>query len=940
MRSRSENALSPAFACWLRAAFWVAGIALSGALPTAALDPFRAVTQYPLETWGVHDGLPGDPILSISQTSQGYLRLDTADETLRFDGVRFSAGQGPQPSHPGRPPSELLVGLPPELAEAIAALRDRNGNLWLGTRDRGLARIGPDGIQYLGPDQGLPDAAVTAMAEDREGSLWVATGDGSLAQLHDGKFLLISESEGLAVKAVRAVFEDHLGRLWIGTDGGGLHRIEHGALERWSTEDGLASDVVLSLAEDAAGNLWIGTAGGGLQRFDDEPREIYTSADGLPSDIVTALLPDRRGNLWVGTLGGGLGRLRQDGSIAVVDDRAGLSSGIVRTLLEDQRGDLWVGTDDGLNRLRLASGELSSIDVYTPVDGVASTFILSLFQDTEGLLWIGTDSGLSRYDGKVFRTLTTRQGLFNDVLYQLLDDHLGNLWACSNKGIFSLRKAQIEQLVEGRIDHLTPSPLAGSSHHECNGFSQPAGWRGADGSLWFSTVDGLMRVTSGGPPLNPLPAPVVIEEVRVDFQPVDTLGPAELPAGSRDFEFRFTALSLLNPSRVLFSHRLEPFEEEWTDPNDRRSLRYTNLPPGHYRLQVTATNDDGLWNPRPAAFRFEIKPPFYRTAPFYSLCAAAILGLGTAIHQWRFRRLHQRNRRLEEKIARRTTKVLEQKEELGRTNRELAQANRQLRRINEELANLDRENADFLAIAAHDLRTPLVNLKGFAGEIRGALEPLQIATERAAGLLDPRSLERARNAFGVDAPEALGFIDTSTERMDQLIDALLALSQLGRQKLHLEPIDMNRLVQETLRSLTYQISRNRVRVTVGDLPVVFADRASMKQVMENLLNNAVNYLDPQRAGRVTLGAEVQASEVVIHVQDNGRGIAANQAHKVFKIFGRAGAADVPGEGVGLAFVRTLIERHGGRIWFESEEGAGTTFFFSLPRRLEEAGHGS
>ncbi|MCB1056103.1 MAG: hypothetical protein KDD11_11435 [Acidobacteria bacterium] len=647
------------------------------------------------------------------------------------------------------------------------------------------------------------------------------------------------------------------------------------------------------------------------------------------------MLETTAGELWIGTLGGGLARLDPGGEVTVVDSRSGLSSGIVRTLLEDRRGDLWVGTDDGLNRLSLSHGTVEGIEVFTPAEGVASTFILSLWQDTRGLLWIGTDSGLTRYDGKVFRTLTTRQGLFNDVLYQLLDDRLGNLWACSNKGVFSLRKAQIQLLLEGRIDQLSPSPLAGSSHHECNGFSQPAGWRGTDGSLYFSTVDGVMRVASGGPPLNPLPAPVVIEEARVDFQPVDVLRPAVLPAASRDFEFRFTALSLVDPERIRFSHRLEPFEETWTDPDDRRSLRYTNLPPGRYRLQVTATNDDGLWNPRPATFRFEIAPPFYRTTPFYTLCAVGLLAAGALLHQWRFRRLHQRNHQLEEKIARRTAKVLEQKEELGRTNRELSQANRQLRRINEELANLDRENADFLAIAAHDLRTPLVNLKGFAGEIRGALEALQRITESAADALSPVNLERARQALAKDAPEALSFIDTSTERMDQLIDALLALSQLGRQKLVLAPVDMAELVQETLRSLTYQISRNRVRVSVGELPMIYADAASMKQVMENLLGNAVNYLDPSRPGRVSIGSEVEDDEVVIHVRDNGRGIAASQAHKVFKIFGRAGAADVPGEGVGLAFVRTLVERHGGRIWFESEEGAGTTFFVALPRRIEE-----
>ena len=144
---------------------------------------------------------------------------------------------------------------------------------------------------------------------------------------------------------------------------------------------------------------------------------------------------------------------------------------------------------------------------------------------------------------------------------------------------------------------------------------------------------------------------------------------------------------------------------------------------------------------------------------------------------------------------------------------------------------------------------------------------------------------------------------------------------------------MGTLVRSTLNTLAHRIEAHRASVNVGPLPEVIADRTSMEQIMSNLLKNAVIYLDPDRAGEIGVTGERNGDETIFTVRDNGRGISDEDMHKVFAPFRRAGRQDVPGEGMGLAYVQTLIRRHGGRIFCESEVGKGTSLTFTVSNHL-------
>jgi signal transduction histidine kinase len=260
-------------------------------------------------------------------------------------------------------------------------------------------------------------------------------------------------------------------------------------------------------------------------------------------------------------------------------------------------------------------------------------------------------------------------------------------------------------------------------------------------------------------------------------------------------------------------------------------------------------------------------------------------------------------------------------------------------RVQERTAALQEANADILRftyIVSHDLQAPLINLKGFSGEMRQACAAISQALSPTPPSMDAAQQAAVMQALQQDIPEALGFIDASVTRMGQLIQAVLQLSRLGRQELHYEAIATADLVRETLQTLAHQIVQHQVQVSVGTLPIVQADRTALAQIFGNLLNNSIIYLEPHRPGVISISAEQHAAATVFHIQDNGRGIAAADIPRVFEAFQRVGRQDVPGDGMGLAYVRRLVRRHGGEITCQSMPGVGTTFTFSIARKLRSS----
>ncbi|MEW5800991.1 MAG: ATP-binding protein [bacterium] len=249
----------------------------------------------------------------------------------------------------------------------------------------------------------------------------------------------------------------------------------------------------------------------------------------------------------------------------------------------------------------------------------------------------------------------------------------------------------------------------------------------------------------------------------------------------------------------------------------------------------------------------------------------------------------------------------------------------QLKERNEELTAL-------IYTFQHHLREPLVNVKGFSGELRYHLKRIDFILDRYVSRMGKKDQEMLPLILDENIPEAIGFIDSSVNRMDSMINAILHLLNLENQKLTTELVDLGALTRSVLEDIHDRVEECGIKVILGALPEVIADKAALKQVISTILDNAVKYLQPGRSGEIQINAERDSGETIFHVRDNGRGIAREDMHKVFGFFRRAGKQDVPGEGMGMAYARVLLRRHGGRIWYKSEVGAGTTFSFTIPNR--------
>ena len=248
-----------------------------------------------------------------------------------------------------------------------------------------------------------------------------------------------------------------------------------------------------------------------------------------------------------------------------------------------------------------------------------------------------------------------------------------------------------------------------------------------------------------------------------------------------------------------------------------------------------------------------------------------------------------------------------------------------------ELVNANQEIQRFAYIVSHDLRAPLVNVMGFTSELDAARKQLKdqfdAIAEQAPDLLSPD----ARLAVDEDLPEAIGFIRTSTAKMDRLINAILKLSREGRRVVTPETISVADMVASIASTMHQQTAAADAEIVAAPgLPTLVSDRLAFEQILQNLIENAVKYLDRSRPGRIVVSGRRRGALVDYAIEDNGRGIDAKDHERVFELFRRAGVQDQPGEGLGLAFVRATVRRLGGSIRLVSEPGRGSTFHLTFP----------
>lgn len=729
---------------------------------------------------------------------------------------------------------------PAEDTNVRQLLEDQQGILWMATSRRGLFALHHSGRMT---SVTTSHQSILSLCEDREDNLWVGTQGGGLNRVRETPFEVLDSRSGLPSDIVHSLSEDRFGRMWFVPQGVGLAVLRNGACQVLAPRDPLGTQL-LGVAPSADGGVWIATLYDGLVYWSEGSSRRLTMADGLAGPRADALLEDRKGRLWIGYHAEGLGCLSGTNLVHYTMAQ-GLPGMNVRALAEDASGRLWVGTGEG-GLARFSDGRFEA----TPLPaGIGAVNAIAPLPD--GTLWLGTlAGGLVRVQaGKVAR-LTASHGLPDDFVANLLMDDAGNLWGGSSKGLFRVTLRDLNALAEGRAQRLAVCAYGrsdGLADFTFPGASQPSAWRSRDGRLWFASAKGAVAVDMARLTVNQDPPPVLIEEVRCGSRTLEPAQAAKMPAGSRDWDFCFTALSLSAPERVQFRHRLVGYDSDWVEAGTERRALYRGLAPGAYRFQVIACNDDGVWNETGASFGFTIAPFLWQTRWFPAAAATLTLGLlGLGARRVTLRRLQRRVHQLKQQQAVEQERV----------------------RIAQDL---------------HD-------------ELGAALTRIGLLTDLA------RKPGMAPEAVADD----LNAISATARASVQALDAIVWAVRPDNDSLECLADYVGRFAEELLRPAGLRC-RFDLPTELPDQHLSAEARHSLFLAVKEALNNAVRHA---RASEVWLRFACDDQRLVISLEDNGQGLAegasasgqdglANIRQRMERLGGRLGVESRPGQGTRL-----------------------------------------
>jgi signal transduction histidine kinase/ligand-binding sensor domain-containing protein len=531
---------------------------------------------------------------------------------------------------------------------------DRDGGMWLLRTDsveRKLdLRPDPAPDQRLTRASGLSGALPQAFFQDREGNIWIGTSAG-IDRLRRNRLHPVRLSREFDHPAMLPGPD---GGVWVGDDLSGVRSFA-------GSGDGAGTPVLkgrFSAGYRAPdGTLWIGDDQDLRRRAPDGRVTRVPLPEALRGAEAQAIQQDAGGGLWVSFAGGRLFRLA-DGNWTRDGGLAGFPSGRVMVMDSDWQGSVWMGHADNQVSV-VTAGAAGALRRLGAEDGLALGKVLSLHRDGKAM-WAGGERGTMLYRDGRFLALRGEHGeSFRGVsgITRLPD---GDLWLHGADGIFHIGAAGLSAWLSDPAREVAFERFDaqdGLRGHAPQLRPLPSLVRSADGKLWFSTASAIALIDPANIYRNRLAPPVLIRSVSSGGRLVDAehAGAITLPRGAASLRIAFTALGLSIPERVRLRYRLDGIDHGWQEAVGRRAVSYTNLAPGSYRFEVSAANEDGVWNRQPAALDIRILPTFVQTGWFLLLMALGAALLLYAVYALRVRFITRRmQERLEARLEERS----------------------------------------------------------------------------------------------------------------------------------------------------------------------------------------------------------------------------------------------------------------------------------------------
>lgn len=928
---------------WIWAGTWMGGLNL--AIPTTDEKKFKFKTIYSSDK--IHS-LKGSHVwrLFLDKDKQlwcgtygGGLSLmlpDSETDPNKFEPkfITFSVNQPEKPII-----SNSIFGLN----------QDDDGNLWIATID-GISLVKPHSrtndtieLQQIGHfrndfmnNRSLVNNEVRDIYVDKNGLVWCSTLGGISKYDKNNayfKHLFPIDNDGQNI-LVFSLFSYSNDLVYIAS------RAEYGLMEynqkndtyktyNLTTSEGIRL-APISFYQTAKNEIWIGTQLG-IGRFNPITKsfkhyELKYANGKLVNTYVKKIYQDDKGQLWFATaLGVVVFRPDKEKFEFIDEDSNGTEFKRLDTndlLFKDKT--LWLATYGGLARIDFQNDGEFIFKIYKNITNdqksIPSNRVISL-TEVDGKIWVGTENGLCRYEESTdnFSIFNAGNGLKNPNIIALLSNDDNHLWLATRSGL-GVMDTKTEKFIhydekDGiRLGAFTQNSVALDDKNQ----------------LYFGGTNGFIRFDAKEIKPNTYVPPIRITGFKVfnkDLELDEDIAIAKkivLQPDQNYFTIDFAALNYTQSSDNIYAYKLEGFNNDWMECGTQKSVSFSNLNGGTYTFRVKATNNDGVWNEAGTTLQITIIPSVWQRNWFKALIAFLICGLPLLIYFYRLNLIQSQKDKLEEQVKIRTEEIQLQNlqieglvEELKLQNSQLEEIVQQrtetLERSNLELKRSNKDLEQFAYVASHDLQEPLRTIGSFT----------QLLQRRYKDKIDAEGQMFINQAV------------SGVKRMSALIKSLLNYSRLGRSDIEFLPQNPLDIVKQKIADLDLKIQEKNAEIIITDLPKsVICEPNQLGIVFYNLINNGIKF-NRQATPKIIIKLHQEDENYfTFAVSDNGIGIKENYKAKVFEIFKRLhSSAEFEGNGIGLAFCKRIINRHEGTIWFESEIGKGTTFYFTIHKHL-------